>query len=233
MPLRLATNPPICYTDKNALSEYILGEKVDMKKGIAIVLAVVLFMALTACSNEDSLPKPLEKEGIAPYAMSESEAYILEAFNLEDTAQMLSFRAPEAAISLNVHVYRLGDGGAWAEIGGGGISIGTERIPDGRLTGTFTMRLAENYSIDFNINANGRASYKIDEIVLENEVVSSTKGFLQNFQAIELNTEIPVAFMVYDGGTSMESYTLEDYFKPSEFEGMDLVQFVTLEFSDK
>src|SRR5690606_31936681 len=95
------------------------------------------------------------------------------------------------------------------------------------------MQLKENYAIDFNINASGRASYKTDEIVLDTETMASTKGFLQKFQKIELNKEMPVAIMVYDSGTSMRSYSLQDYFDPSKFEGMDLVQVVTLTFTDK
>jgi len=50
------------------------------------------------------------------------------------------------------------------------------------------------------------------------------------FQGIEMDKEIPVAIMVYDSGTIMRSYSLQDYFEPSKFEGMDLVQVVTLTF---
>lgn len=39
--------------------------------------------------------------------------------------------------------------------------------------------------------------------------------------------------MAYDDGSSMRSYTLQDYFYPSKFDGMDLVQVVTLTFTDK
>jgi len=56
------------------------------------------------------------------------------------------------------------------------------------------------------------------------------KKILQEFQRIEMDNEIPIAFMVYDSGTIMRSYSLQDYFKPSIFEGMDLVQVVTLTF---
>ncbi len=58
----------------------------------------------------------------------------------------------------------------------------------------------------------------------------SMKGFLQEFPRIEIDKEIPIAFMVYDSGTIMRSYSLQDYFEPSIFEGMDLVQVVTLIF---
>lgn len=48
-----------------------------------------------------------------------------------------------------------------------------------------------------------------------------------------MNKEIPVALMVYDSGTSMSGYSLQDYFDPSVFDGMDFVQVVTLTFTDK
>lgn len=34
----------------------------------------------------------------------------------------------------------------------------------------------------------------------------------------------------FKSGTIMRSYSLQDYFEPSKFEGMDLVQVVTLTF---
>lgn len=204
-----------------------------MKKFISAGLLFLMIATLVACSGKVDSPKHLTKEGIAPYALSESEKYILQSFGMEDTSQIISYHAPKEAVSLNVNVYRLENGEKWENIGSGGLSISTDRKPTDQLTGTFTMQLKENYAIDFIINSSGRASYKTDEISLDGEEMASVKGFLQEFQPIAMNTEIPVALMVYDSGTNMKSYTLQDYFEPSKFDGMDLVQVVTLEFSDK
>lgn len=204
-----------------------------MKRFISAILLIMMIVTLSACSSKTDSPKLLSKEGIAPYELSESEKYILQSFGMDGTSQIIAFNAPKEAISLNVNVYRLGDDETWSNVGKGGISIGTDREPIDQLTGTFTMQLRENYAIDFIINAGGRASYKTDEIVLNSETMASIKVFLQEFQDITINTEIPVALMVYDSGTSMRSYSLQDYFEPSKFAGMDLVQVVTLEFSDK
>ena len=100
-----------------------------------------------------------------------------------------------------------------------GVSIGYEREPVEQLTGTFTM------------NA-GKGAYKTNEVLLDTERLISTKVFLQEFQKIELNQKIPVALLVYDSGTTMRSYALQDYFNPEKFAGMDLVQAVTLTFTD-
>lgn len=39
--------------------------------------------------------------------------------------------------------------------------------------------------------------------------------------------------MAYSSGTTMKSYSLQDYFEPLKFSGMDLVQVVTMTFSDE
>lgn len=198
-----------------------------------ILIFIIIIMSLVACSNKTDSPKLLTEEGIAPYELSESEKYILQSFGMEDNSQIISFHAPKEAITLNVNVYKLESDMNWSSIGGGAISIGTDREPIEKLTGTFTMQLKENYTIDFIINSAGRASYKTDEILLYTEPMASIKGFLKEFQKIEINKEIPIALMVYDSGTSMRTHSLQDYFTPSKFEGMDLVQVVTLTFSDR
>ena len=205
-----------------------------MKRKILFpLILIIIAMVIVACSNTTDSPKLLTKEGITPYDLSESEKYILQSFGMEGNSQIISFHAPKEAITLNVNVYRLEVDKSWKSIGGGAVSIGTDREPIDQLTGTFTMQLKENYAIDFNINTSGRASFKTNEIILDAETMASTKGFLQEFQKIEINKEIPVALMVYDSGTSMRSYSLQNYFEPSKFDGMDLVQVVTLTFTDK
>lgn len=197
-----------------------------------LILVFAIITTLVGCSNNPDAPKLLTEEGIAPYELSESEKYILESFGMKNNSQIISFHAPRDGITLNVNVYRLEGNTNWSNIGGGAVSIGTDREPIEQLIGTFTMQLRENYAIDFIVNAGGIGSYKTGEILLDTEPMASFKGFLEEFQKIEINKEIPIALMVYDSGTSMKAYALEDYFTPSKFEGMDLVQVVTLTFSD-
>ena len=54
---------------------------------------------------------------------------------------------------------------------------------------------------------------------------------LTDAREITMETEIPVALMVYESDAAMPAYCLEDYFEPSRFDGRELVQAVTLEFS--
>jgi hypothetical protein len=211
-----------------------MKSKLWMKRLVAVMLLIAMIAALSACSNRSDAAFTLSKEGIAPYALSKGEKYILQSFNMQNTSQIISFRAPKDTRILYVNVYRLDDQGKWSQIGGGGVSaMGADRKLKDQLLGTFTMQLKDKCAIGFHINASGLASYTTDEILLDVEPNMSTKVFLQEHQNIELNTEIPIALMAYDNGTSMRSYSLQDYFEPSKLAGIDLVQAVTLEFSDK
>lgn len=204
-----------------------------MKKSLTLVLMLTLTIMLAACSNNTGETKSLSKEGIAPYELSESDTYLLQSLGLEMDANIITFKAPKTAKGLNVNAYVLNDDGTWKEAGGVAVLLGQEADSADRLEGTFAMLLKENYAIDFNIHMNGRFTSQTEALDVDFENMVSGKGFLTDFQKIELNKEIPVALMVYDGGNSIRSYDMEDFFSPSKFEGMDLVQAVTLTFTDE
>lgn len=190
-------------------------------------------MTLVGClGNKDELTL-LNKEGIAPFELTKREAYLLQSFGLDNNAQIIAFNAPKEALTLEVNVYRLKDHATWESLGKGAMSLGNERTATEQLSGTFTALLKPDYTIDFHINCNGRASYQTDKIDFDSDYMASSKTFLREFKNIEMNKEIPVAIMLYDGGTSMRSYSLEDYFEPSKFDPIDLVQVITLTFTDK
>lgn len=204
-----------------------------MKKTLSLIFLLTASAALTACSGIGGSSTELTKEGVSQYELSENEKKLLQAFGMADTSQILSFKAPKEAITLNANVYKLGDDGIWEMTGNGSIYIGDKRDTIEQLSGLFTMQLKDNYVVDFNINCGGRASFTSDEILPDKETMISSTTFMQEFQKIELNEEIPVAIMVYDSGSSIQGFSPIDYFEPSKFKDMDLVQAVTLEFSDK
>ncbi|HIW34538.1 MAG TPA: hypothetical protein IAA29_17320 [Candidatus Paenibacillus intestinavium] len=203
-----------------------------MKKVFTIVLTIAMVMTISSCSNDTGTQKLLDKEGVAPFELSENDTFLLQSLALVGDVNIISFKAPKIAKTLKANVYILEDNGIWNTVGGGQISLGEYAAPDGRLEGTFAMLLKDDYAIDMHINTNGRASYQIGKLDVDYKIVASTKGFLTDFQEIELDKEIPVAIMIYDSGTSMKSYSTESFFSPSEFEGMDLVQVVTLTFTE-
>jgi len=199
-----------------------------VRKVIAMFLSVAIMLLLSACTSKRSAPKMLSKEGIAPYELSKSDIYLLQSLGLDLNTNIISFKAPQNTKSLKVNVYLLKDNGTWDATGGGQVSLGQEA----GLEGTFAIMLKDNFAINFCINTKGRSLYKTDKLDVDYEVVASSKVFLSEFQKIELNKEIPVAIMIYDSGNSMGSYSTEDFFSPSKFEEMDLVQAVTLIFAD-
>ena len=171
------------------------------------ICVFLLSMLLTACS---AAPDSAE---LVPYDLSEKEQFVLETFGMLESSQLLSFHAPEEAITLRVHVYQMLSGGAWEETGGGATSIGAER----------------ELGIDFHIRCAGLASYQTDAVDLS--AAARAVYLLTDAREITMETEIPVALMVYESDAAMPAYCLEDYFEPSRFDGRELVQAVTLEFS--
>ncbi|MTI70552.1 MAG: hypothetical protein FH751_09920 [Firmicutes bacterium] len=204
-----------------------------MRRFSTIILVIVMIMFFSACSSNTGTLKLLNKEGVAPYELSERDTYLLQSLGLDKDTNIISFKAPKTAKSLKVNVYVLNDNKTWNVMGGGQVSLGQDSNPNYKLEGTFTMILKDNYAINFNINTMGRASYQTDTLDVDHEIVASSKSFLTDFQRIKINKEIPVAMMIYDSGTSMRSYAMEDFFSPSKFKEMDLVQAVTLTFTDE
>lgn len=203
-----------------------------LKKSVFSVLLLITMLTLVSCSSEDtaSESKVLSEDGIAPYELSESDTYLLQCFGMDKNSQIISFRAPKGTNNIAIKISRLNDAGDWESITDSGMGFSEEESAE-QLTGTFALQLEENCVIKYKIICGGTASFKTDPIVLAGDSVISAHSFLSKFQSIELNKEIPVALMVYDSGTVMPAFSLNDYFEPSRFEGMDLVQAVTLKFS--
>lgn len=195
------------------------------------IILIFIIVTLAGCKKNDERTRQLTDEGIAPYELSDDEKYILQSFGMIGKSQIISFRASNKVKSLMINVYKLENGESWSSIGSNGIGI--ERGSDEQLKGNITMLIKDKYAFDFNINATGRFTFKTEEIIIDNELIASTIVFLQEFQQIEINKEIPIALMVYDSSTSMKTYSLQDFFTPSKFKEKDLVQVVTITFSDK
>ena len=205
------------------------------RKGLAaLCLAAILLaggsVAGCGCETTSDLSGGLAREGIAPYELTEREEYILESLGLSDTSQILSFRAPAEATSLDLHVYQLQEDNTWEEVRAGGISVDAQQSQDEALSGVFARRLKEDYSMELYLNTEGLAAYQTEAVVPEESIASASRIFLPEFAEIHLHEEIPVALMVYDKGMNLPSASLQYYFEPSRLEGMTLVQAVTLEF---
>lgn len=203
-----------------------------MRKIIAVMLCVCV-LAFAGCSNtEDTTDKDtaaqgakyLEKEGIAPYDLSEGEEYILNVMNIKKDALLVSYNATENTKMLMVRVYNLNDG-QWDEIGNLAFVIA-----DDNKHGTISIMEKDNYVLELSTISASAKSEKIDD---ENEYVQSQKTVINDFQNIELNKEMPVAIYINDSDTAGVPIELSEFSDPSNFEGIDLVRAVTFEFMDE
>ena len=193
-----------------------------MRKIIAVILCVCV-LAFAGCSNtEDTTDKDtaaqgakyLEKEGIAPYDLSDGEEYILNVMNIKKDALLVSYNATENTKMLMVRVYNLNDG-QWDETGNLAFVIA-----DDNKQGTISIMEKDNYALELSAGFTSSKSEKIDD---ENEYIRSQKIVINDFQNIELNKEIPVAIYINDSDTAGVPIELSEFSDPSNFEGIDLV----------
>ena len=203
-----------------------------MKRFLKPFLLILCFLSLTACHSLPNIDAQ-NKEGIYPYELSEREAELLQAFGMSGNSLVLSFHAPQEATSLIVNTYTLNESHQWVGSAGGGLYLSEDRKPSEVLAGLFTIQLQDDFMIEYNITCGGRSKFTTPPIYLPATISSSSRAFLQDFQEIKLNREIPIAMMIYDSGTTMRSYSMDDFFEPSNFADMDLVQVVTLIFTDE
>ena len=67
---------------------------------------------------------------------------------------------------------------------------------------------------------------------LEPEPTASAWVFLPESRDLPLNEKVPVALLLWSGG-ALPACSLEDYWDPARLAGLDLVQAVTVEFTDQ
>lgn len=189
-----------------------------------LLAAALLF--LPACSGAAA------DASISP-DLTESTQDVLEAFGMAGTASLLSFQGPEEAITLRLRVHHLGEDGAWEEDNAWGTSIGEDRTPVDRLSGTLAIQLREDGSLGFHIRSGGGlASCRTEPIGLE--LAASARCFLTESRDLPLNQEVPVALLLYGvDGDGIPVCSLEDFADPSRLAGLELVQAVTVECTDQ
>ena len=90
--------------------------------------------------------------------MSEDAAYLLQVFDLDDSAQILALRAPEGAVGLEVTVYRLGDDLAWKKTGGGEVIGGSPED----VSGVFAMEAGQDQVVSLHFH--GGVGYALRRI---------------------------------------------------------------------
>jgi hypothetical protein len=204
------------------------------KHPLWFLLPLALLLPLAACSSQE--PDTAAQENtIAPYTLTQRERTLLDAFgHTEGTAQVLSFQAPAEARGLTIQTAQLGEDGQWEVVSAPAIALLGEEQADLPLSGLFTMSRAEDGALTFHIlcDSAGGMTSQTDPLPPDPNTTMHTWAFLTDPQTIQLDQPIPVALLAYDSGTSMSSLDLQSYFTPEDLAGLDLVQAVTVTFSE-
>ncbi|MBS7225678.1 MAG: hypothetical protein KH050_10150 [Clostridiaceae bacterium] len=209
-----------------------------MKRIFSLVF-LCLFL-LTGCEKPEqadvaALPLP-ETEGIAPYKFSAQETALLRTFGVpvETHAQMLSFRAPEEAVTLRVNAYQLSeDKTAWIDREIEDVAIGAAETPH-PLAGFLTTQVMADSSIRFHVNCGGISSFRTDALLPAQPRFSVLTAGLHAPAAITPDEEIPILFIAYTTeGKSVRFHTLEDVLDPSDLKDADYAQLITLTFASE
>ena len=206
------------------------------KRTMLFAPLLAALIALTACGTRASQASdPAEPSGsgsVEPYALSEEGQFLLHAFQMDGSASILSVQVPEGARSLSITFYqRKEDGTRQVLQSSGQNDAGGEAasFPD---TGTITLEKQEDGGVDCHLLLGSLVSFSIDGPAAGlNGMTAKAAAFLEGPQEAALETEVPLAVFVYDDGTQLPAFGTESFFDPSIFDGMALVQAVTLKFS--
>ena len=197
----------------------------------ALLTVLALLLCLGACAGEDGFsPQLPDQPGVQPLPLSEDAAYLLQVFDLDDSAQILALRAPEGAVGLEVTVYRLGDDLAWKKTGGGEVIGGSPED----VSGMFAMELGSGQALSFRLHLGSAAASWGSEAApspLAGEAPARRDILLSAFQAMELDQELPVALLLWGGESGLGNPTLEGYGQPALLNGVEQAQAITLRFT--
>lgn len=214
------------------LKSFLWGD--CMKKFWITAVLAACILSLSACSGGANPPDTIKagKEVLQPYRFSAEETRLLTSLGMESKAHVFAFKAPEGAKALRVNIYRLKKDGAWQGGDGGEVALGENDPPSWKLEGNVALLANDDHSFTYRINALGSASYTSSPADADTKFSQKAYAALTQEKAIELGKEIPVFLSVCSGGTSVASFGADDYFSPEKLTKMDLVQAVTVLFTD-
>ena len=207
-----------------------------MKKYL-LPLLLLLLLSISGCTTNDSAtpttqnPDPtfhMKKEGIEPFAFTEREDFLLNAFSMKQNIALFTCKLPKEIVSMQLFVHTLQKDGTWDSKSVMGISRSLE--DDFYFNGSIAILFQEDNSIQ--VTAPG-GSTVIASPNLTFPVGASCRTQLTEYKEVVPNQEIPLVFTVKDSGSSMYACSIDDYFNPEKFRDMDFVQAITVVFRDK
>lgn len=205
-----------------------------MKRGMALLLTLAMLFVLVSCTeNNPSEDKQLKtKAGVAPYKLTKNEQLVLDLAGAEDT-WLISYKQPEGATEFQVKTYYLDKNKKWIENGGGGIGNAPGDDSYWKLNGILSLQLKKDYVIEMGYRGDRqKCTYKSNKIKPKEEMNGYQRLVLTEFQEMKLNEEIPIAVFGYTKGTRLYVFELDYFYKPKQFREYDIVQVVTVQFTN-
>jgi len=207
-------------------------------------MLALIMIGLCACTNEvehtnegehtNNNTADVTQGTVSPYKMTDKEINLLQSLGLENYG-LVTFHAPEGAVSLYFDLYQLNENNHWEKKSSGGILPGLPKDDtDTNFEGIFSVVRQIDYSYEFYINSLGIGGYRATPLETAPTNLAYFTSFLSEEETITLNEEIPVALMVYDSENSFYSpdHNLENYFNPEKLADKDIVFAVVLTFYD-
>jgi hypothetical protein len=172
-----------------------------------------------------------EKDGIAPYELSDSDDYLLRCLGMEYDSILINYNAPDNALTFSVTFYTLGADMAWEYLTGGNtVSFGPSKDAGEEFKGTFSIILKDNM-IEYRIISDSCVTtYSLTDFKYEG--MSYCKIAPTEFMDIEINQEVPVFLLVCNNNDWFYSFSLNDYYDTSRLKEMTSVLAVTFTFTD-
>lgn len=199
-------------------------------RGAKRLAAFGLLMLLADCSGAPAPAGPGEQAHlVSPYPYTESQAELLRLTGLTEKVRAVRFDLPPGCESVKLTVYQLDGDGAWQAVTKGELRPQQSDAPQ---QGVVAFMLGESGDIISTINLQGQATYQTEAPLDTGDFAAFSNVFLGEAEQIQWDAELPVGMLLYSLQPSVPAYELNDFFEPGRFAKEDIVQAITLKFTN-
>ncbi len=196
-----------------------------------LAVTLVLLRAVMWLNSDDINSLYPTKVGIEPYQYSEHEQEIFDFLELDRETALLKIKAPKDTGYLSFHLHTLKQNGLWTTSLIDGFDLNEN---DTQFEATLGLIRNDDDSIEmeFGYRNDGKWGWVNDIATPEISFDAKSKswGFLYEFQKIEFDNEIPIAFLAMNDDNEIPNVRLSDYYDTSNLFYYDYVQIVTMTF---
>lgn len=166
---------------------------------------------------------------VSPYPYTESQTELLRLAGLTERVRAVRFDLPPGCESVKLTVHQLDDDGAWQAVTKGELRPQQSDAPQ---QGVIVFMLGESGDITSIINLQGQATYQTETTLDTGAFAAFSNLFLGEAEQIQWDAELPVGMLLYSPQPGVPAYELNDFFEPGRFAKEDIVQAITLQFTN-